>query len=244
MWISFSDLMTALLAVFMLAAVALVFTLTQEQDALAEVRIEAEAAKARGDRFDDLLGTLGTSERVRSEMVLEVQRALAERGIEVEVDPASSVIRVPVDLLGFESGSSDIQPRYRSSALEIGEVIAEVLTTDERYKQLDTVFVEGHTDDVPMEGLHGGNWGLSANRAISLWRLWQDDLRVDLGELAGATGERLFSVSGYADTRPVSTGRKSESSRAANRRIDIRFTEHKLSQEDLSELRDGTDEAP
>lgn len=242
-WISFSDLMTALLAVFMLAAVALVFSLTQEQDALADVRAEAEAAQARGDRFDTMLTSLGTSERIRSEMVLEIQQALHAQGIEVDVDPATSVIRVPVDLLGFESGSSDIQPEHRTNALLIGQVIADVLLTDTRYTQLDTVFVEGHTDDIPMEGLHGGNWGLSANRAISLWRLWEDELSADLGGLTGPTGERLFSVSGYAETRPVSATQSTDAERAANRRIDIRFTEHKLSEEDISALRGAADEA-
>lgn len=243
-WISFSDLMTALLAVFMLAAVALVFSLTQEQDALAQVRIEAEEAKARGDRFDAMLGTLSTSEQIRADMVSEIQAALAARGIAVDVDPANSVIRVPVDLLGFDSGSSEILEGQRSNALVIGEVMADVLLRDERYTQLDTVFVEGHTDDVPIDSLHGGNWGLSANRAISLWRLWEDELATDLGSLAGHTGERLFSVSGYADTRPVVASQVTDADRAANRRIDIRFTEHKLSQEDLSALRDATATGP
>lgn len=239
-WISFSDLMTALLAVFMLAAVALVFSLTQEQDALAQVRTEAEEAKARGDRFDAMLGNLNTNEQLRADMVNEIQAALAARGIAVEVDPASSVIRVPVELLGFDSGSSEIEPAQRGNALTIGEVMAEVLLDGQRYTNLDTVFVEGHTDDVPMDGLHGGNWGLSSNRAISLWRLWEDELPADLGTLTGKTGERLFSVSGYADTRPVSIDQTTDADRARNRRIDIRFAEHKLSQEELDTLRSGS----
>lgn len=247
MWISFSDLMTALLTVFMLAAVALVFSLTQEQDALAQVREEAEEAKAaaqvaqeRGDRFDAMLGSLSSSEQVRAQMVAEIQQKLAAQGIAVEVDAALTVIRVPVELLGFASGSSDIQPQHQGSALAIGTVIADVLTTDERYAQLDTVFVEGHTDDVPMEGLHGGNWGLSANRAISLWRLWDDTLPTDLGGLVGHSGERLFSVSGYAETRPVTAVQTTEAERAANRRIDIRFTEHRFSEEEIAAIRDAT----
>ncbi|SDC39022.1 Flagellar motor protein MotB [Sanguibacter gelidistatuariae] len=252
-WISFSDFMTALLTVFMLAAVALVFSLSQEQDALAQARAEADQAKvaaeeaqARGDRFDTMLSSLGTGEQVRADMVTEIRDTLAARGIHVEVDPATSVLRVPVDLLGFDSGSSEIQPQHEANALIIGEVIADALLKDDRFTLLDTVFVEGHTDDVPMEGLFGGNWGLSANRAISLWRLWQDKLPADLDSLVGHSGERLFSVSGYADTRPVNAVQGSDSDRAANRRIDIRFTEHRLSEEEISGIRDatGTGESP
>lgn len=247
-WISFSDLMTALLTVFMLAAVALVFSLTQEQAALAQVRAEAEQAKAeaeeakaRGDRFDAMLSSLSTSEQVRAEMVTEIQETLASQGIRVEVDAARTVIRVPVELLGFASGSSDIQPQHEGSAVTIGTVIADVLTRDARYSQLDTVFVEGHTDDVPMDSLYGGNWGLSANRAISLWRLWEDRLPTDLGGLVGHSGERLFSVSGYAETRPVNAVQATDVDRAANRRIDIRFTEHRFSEAEIAAIRAADD---
>lgn len=245
-WISFSDFMTALLTVFMLAAVALVFSLSQEQDALAQAKVEVEQAQARGDRFDTMLSSLGTGEQVRADMVTEIRDALAARGIRVEVDTTTSVLRVPVDLLGFDSGSSELLPQHEANALILGEVIAEVLLKDDRFMLLDTVFVEGHTDDVPMDGLFGGNWGLSSNRAISLWRLWQDKLPADLDSLVGHSGERLFSVSGYADTRPVNAVQGSDSDRAANRRIDIRFTEHRLSEEEISEIRDatGTGESP
>lgn len=239
-WISFSDLMTALLTVFMLAAAALVYSLAQEQDALADAKSEAEAAQARNDTFDAMLTTLGTSEQVRGQMVLEIRDALAARGITVEVDPALSVVRVPVELLGFDSGSADIRPENEANAMVIGEVIAQELLEDGRYELLDTVFVEGHTDDVPMDGLFGGNWGLSSNRAISLWRLWEDRLPADLGALVGHSGERLISVSGYADTRPVSQTQVSDGDRAANRRIDIRFTEHRLSEEEIAEIRAAT----
>lgn len=249
MWISFSDFMTALVTVFMLAAVALVFSLTQEQDALVKAKDDAikakaaaEAAKARGDKFDALLGSLGTGEKTRADMVNEIRSKLAAQGIRVDVDPTSSVLRVPVDLLGFDSGSSDISPQHRANALVIGQVISEVLLEDDRYKVLDTVFVEGHTDNQPMTGVFGGNWGLSTNRAIALWRLWEGDLPTGLNTLVGHSGERLFSVSGYADTRPLKRRQATDSDRAANRRIDIRFTEHRLSEKEINAVR-GRDNA-
>ncbi|MBB2922997.1 OmpA family protein [Cellulomonas cellasea] len=246
-WISFSDFMLALLTVFMLAAVALVFSLTEEQNSLKaamleveQAKAEAEQATARSNTFDSMLDSLGTGEQVRSTMVVEIRDALAARGIQVEVDPANSVLRVPVELLGFDSGSSDIRPEHEANALAIGEVIAEVLLTDDRYATLDTVFVEGHTDDVPLDGVFGGNWGLSTDRAIALWRLWEDRLPSRLGGLSGHTGERLFSVSGYGETRPVNAVQDTDDARAANRRIDIRFTEHRLSEEEITAIRAAT----
>lgn len=239
-WIAFSDLFTALVTVFMLAAAALVFSLTQEQDALVRAQAEAERATARGDAFDSVLNDLGNSEQIRASMVVEVRDGLAARGIRVETDAANTVLRIPVALLGFDSGSADIRPEHEANALAIGEVVGEVLLAGDRYQQLDTVFVEGHTDDVPTDATFGGNWGLSTNRAISLWRLWEDELPNDLGSLSGHTGERLFSVSGYADTRPVIAAQYSAEDRAANRRIDLRFTEHRISEQEIAEIRSAT----
>jgi flagellar motor protein MotB len=195
---------------------------------------------ARAKTFDTLLNDLGTSGHARSTMVEKIRKELAVRGIRVDVDPANTVIRVPVDLLGFDSGSAEIRPQHQGSALAIGQVIGDVLIANGGYKQLDTVFVEGHTDDVPIGGIFGGNWGLSTNRAISLWRLWEEKLPNRLGAMRGRTGERLFSVSGYADTRPVVVVQRTANDRAANRRIDIRFTEHRLSEQDIAAIRKAT----
>jgi flagellar motor protein MotB len=238
-WISFSDFMTALVTVFILAAVALVLSLSEEQDALVKAKTEAVSAQARGDRFDTVLNSLGTAERARASMVEEISDELAKRGIKVEVDPSNSVLRIPVDLLGFESGSADISPQHRANALLIGKVISGVLLKGARYRTLDTVFVEWHTDNRPISGVFGGNWGLSANRAISLWRLWEK-LPEGLDSLNGRSGERLFSVSGYGDTRPVTRSQTTNTERALNRRIDIRFTEHRLSEDEIAAVRGGT----
>lgn len=252
-WISFSDFMTALVTVFMLAAVALVFSLSEERDALVKAKNDAmkaaataEAAKARGDRFDAMLTSLGNGEKHRADMVNEIREALAARGIRVEVDPTTSVLRVPVDLLGFESGSADISPKHQANALIIGQVISKVLLKGDRYRVLDTVFVEGHTDNVPMAGVFGGNWGLSTNRAIALWRLWEDRLPTGLNTLVGHSRERLFSVSGYADTRPLKRVQITDAGRALNRRIDIRFTEHRLSEAEINAVRtrNGANSSP
>src|SRR5699024_1515044 len=113
--------------------------------------------------------------------------------------------------------------------------------TNEARKFIDTVFVEGHTDERPYDGLEGtGNWGLSTFRAISLWRLWDQDLPADaqLETLERADGTPLFSVSGYGPTRPITDTQETAAQRAQNRRIDIRFTVTGPTAEDLTEVLD------
>ncbi|UTT60359.1 OmpA/MotB family protein [Cellulosimicrobium cellulans] len=238
-WISFSDLMTSLLTIFMLAAVVLVLSLTQKQEALAT---EQERAEAQQQAFDQTLGSLSEAETVRAQMLVEIRDALAAQGIEVTVSADNSVLSIPTSLLGFEAGSYEIRPQHQQLALTIGDTIAEVLSRDDRYTYLDTVFVEGHTDNTPFPGLEGsGNWGLSTFRAISLWRLWDERLAPErqLDSLQREDGRTLFSVAGYGESRPATATQLTDDERAANRRIDVRFTEKRLSAENLAAILDA-----
>lgn len=235
-WISFSDLMSALLVIFILAVVILVLQLTEKQRALAA---EQETVREQRELFAAQVGTLREAELVRAEMLQEIQENLRAQGIEVIVSENNSVLSIPTALLGFESASYEIEEEFHDVSLAIGTAIADALAKDDRYKHLDTVFVEGHTDNVHFEGLEGtGNWGLSTFRAISLWRLWGEQLPQDkrLDSFVSTTGDPLFSTSGYAETRPATETQDTDAERAANRRIDIRFTVIRPSADDLSEI--------
>jgi len=225
-WISFTDLMTSLLFIFILAVMALMLQLTQQQSALAEQQT----------KFSEQISTLQTAEVVRAQMLEEIQNELKAAGIEVLVTENNSVMSIPSALLGFDAASYDIEKSYEKVSLSIGKAISRAIRKDERLKYLDTVFVEGHTDNVVFDGLEGtGNWGLSTFRAISLWTLWDKKLpeNARLDSMLNIENRPLFSVSGYGQTRPVTKSQDTEKQLAANRRIDIRFT---ITRPDSSEL--------
>ena len=216
-WMSFTDLMAALLFVFILAAAALMLQLVQAREGFA----------AQSQEFSGQVENLRQAENVREEMLMDVQEELHAQGIEVIVSHNGSVISIPSELLGFDRAAYDIDEEYEDVSLAIGTAIADAIADGDRGKYLDTVFVEGHTDNADYEGLEGtGNWGLSTFRAITLWRLWEDELPAEsqLSTLTGPDGQPLFSVSGYGETRPTSEDQSTESGASANRRIDIRFT--------------------
>jgi len=235
-WISFTDLMTAMLTVFILAVVALVVQLTRAEASLAA---EREVAEQQRTQFEGQIQALQAAEDIRAEIVQEVAAELEAQGIEVTVSENNSVLRIPTELLGFDQASHEIRPENQAAALTIGNVLASALQKDDRFQYIDTVFVEGHTDNRAYTGLDGtGNWGLSAFRAISLWQLWEESLPSDaqLGDLRRPDGSPLFSVSGYGETRPVTAAQDTDAELAANRRIEIRFTVVQPTAEDLEEI--------
>lgn len=234
-WMSFSDIMSALLVIFILASVILILQLMEIQKELKERQVQ----------FEQELVELKKAEQVRRTILDEAVEALRKRGIKVEVSENHAVLSIPNDLLGFDTGAYDIHAAYQARALEIGKVINEVISREDRVEFLDTIFIEGHTDNRPLQGFMGkGNWGLSTFRAISLWQFWGSALSPDeqLARLKNKDGKPLFSVSGYGETRPVLVDQQTEDDFKRNRRIDIRFTIRRPDSAQYEQVRERLEE--
>ena len=214
-WMSFSDIMAGLLVIFVLAAVALILELEQ-----------------KSVQWDETIAQIAKAENVRRDILQEIQEELRKKNIKVEISENQSVIPIPADILSFEPRQHAIPEdlEFRMRAREIGRVIYAAITRGDRVNYLDTIFVEGHSDkDAYYNPEIYGNWGLSTLRAISVWNFWnlEDGANVGLDTLKNSDDKKLFSVSGYAETRPdASTLSDPDSvqSKRKNRRIDIRFT--------------------
>lgn len=218
-WMSFSDVMSALLIIFILAAVILIVQLMElEENALTE---------------------LNRADQVRREILNEVKDQLEIRGIRVTVSQNDTVLSIPNDTLGFSTAEYLIGESFVATALQIGEVLSLVIRDDDRIDYLDTVFVEGHTDIRPLNRslMNMDNWGLSAFRAISLWQLWESlPDEISLNSLRNFDNQLLFSVSGYGPSRPVTETQLTEEQFRENRRIDIRFTIRRPDREQIESL--------
>jgi len=210
-WMSFTDMMSALLVVFILAALILILELLETRSSVTEA-----------------IADLDRADQVRRDILVETHDKLKELGIRVEIHENHSVLRIPNELLGFETNEYELQEHYESTARAIGEVLGAALVQGDRLDYINTVFLEGHTDHRPIRGggIEGtGNWGLSALRAIKVWEFWRDELsdELDLASLTNQDGEKLFSVSGYGPTRPVTEHQETEQELAENRRLDLRI---------------------
>jgi flagellar motor protein MotB len=225
-WMSFSDLMSGLLVIFILASVALIIELTQ-----------------KSEQIDESIKELKRAEEARRDILHDIKDELAKYNIYVEIVENDTVLRIPESTLSFQSAQDSLpqDERTQEEVKIIGIALHKAIMTDERWKYLDTVFVEGHTDSVGIWYRGKGNWGLSADRAISIWKLWQTELNVkpNLNELRNHNGQLLFSVSGYADTRRIDLIEETDEQRARNRRIDIRFTVKKPKIEDFENAKKG-----
>jgi flagellar motor protein MotB len=227
-WISFSDIMAGLLAIFILTLVTLMIQLHYQ------IAITKETQK----KVEQALEELSRVNEIRKDLLEEIQADLLRKNIKVEIRENNSVLRIPDDQLYFKSGEYYIPKEKTTLVDEVGSVLEKALNKKERMQFIDTIFIEGHTDSRPYRKQEMGNWGLSSYRSIAIWKFWTETpgKQISFTEMKNKNGKNMFSVSGYADTRRVELDEDTASKRKRNRRIDLRFTMKTPDTGDLKKL--------
>lgn len=206
--VSISDLMSGLLAIFILVLAYFILN------------------------FSQATAQLTQNDVTRAELLRFMQTELEREGIKVSIDEQHGVLRIPDGVL-FDVGLADVKPQGRDVITKLGGVLEVALEKEQFKGRVETIFIEGHTDNVPISnGLFPSNWELSTKRAINTW-LVMSGSNPRLPWFPNDKGELIFSVSGYADTRPIASN-DTEDGRLKNRRIDIRFSMTPPSEEDTS----------
>ena len=170
-----------------------------------------------------------TTEEVRANILEEIEKRMQARGLPIILDLNNGVVRLPESLL-FASGQWELLPEGKQAVEALAEVMAEVLPCaaestiacawEPQPVKLDTVLIEGHTDNRPFNSPQGfTNWELSAFRSIAVYKTMMDAVPSLAQAIMNPNRQPLVGVSAYADRRPTSA-----IALDPNRRIDVRFT--------------------
>ncbi len=212
----YSDLMTLLLAVFIV-----LFAVSQ---------IDAKKAQDMSERFSETMmdqnyveSVKNSSGKMEGEQQATAPKPVTEaeqmEALKAELDEKmtqehmTGSVSTSIDKRGlvislnnamfFEPGSAEIKKEYEMTLIGISDLMGNI----DNY-----IRVEGHTDNVPMNSeLYPSNWDLSVARATSVVRLFYGRSGVD--------PEKLIAV-GYGEYRPIADN-STEEGRKKNRRIDI-----------------------
>lgn len=217
-WMSFSDIMTGLLFIFLLIIMTMMYLNREENTRYRDLQ-EREAAlnekiklmAEREHKLEEHIKTVNSQikepEEKTHEIMALITSDLKRKGINVSLDKKNNVIHVLDSELKFESGEYSIPGQYDQTVRiltdEISSVLMKNADSGNRIHFIDTIFIEGHTDKVFYNNSRlFGNWGLSTLRAISVWNTMNEYSEKSLEKYRNTDGRPLFSVSGYADMRP------------------------------------------
>lgn len=150
-WVSFSDLMSGLLVIFILASVALIIQLTEARiefeaemtQKREELKKEQEAARKLQAEVTQLkeelrlaklkirkdIDELKNAERARIEILQEVRKKLALQNITVEIVDNDTVLRIPETTLTFSPNSYELpaNANLRQAVAAIGAALHEAV---------------------------------------------------------------------------------------------------------------------
>jgi chemotaxis protein MotB len=224
--------------------------LAAERDALIVERDRLDAARAELER---LVAALGQREATRTRLLRALELELARRDVSVSLEPENGVLRLPEELL-FDSGEAVLRPGAASALSVLAAALARALPCyadpagapgcpPAATPILETLLVEGHTDDVPLRAADfRDNWDLGAQRAVNTFRALTE-AAPSLATLRNARGEPLLGVASYEARRPIVAG-SDEASRRRNRRIDLRFVVAAPRLPELETILGGASTAP
>lgn len=164
----------------------------------------------REARVSELEGILSRKDAAVDSLKKRITNALlgfADKGISVYEKNGKVYLSLEESLL-FPSGSTKVQPE----GIDALKKLAQALESNQDIN----VMVEGHTDDVTMNGKGEikDNWDLSVMRATSIVKILLENGKIDPTRLM---------ASGVSEYDPVDPG-KSPEARQKNRRTDIILT--------------------
>lgn len=210
---SASDLMIGLLFVFIILVVVL--ALEQRRQA---IEIEAAKNELRGqaDPRGKVTGTIG--------------QAMLAAMPTVRIDPVTGVISLPEDVL-FPIGRAELGAQGRAALRAAVDGLVEVLPCyvanqkvasgcagNRAGHEIDTIYIEGHTDSRPMARGAYDNTSLSLDRARAVHAALVE--QSPLSGYRNRLAQPLFSFSAYGDKRLLPGIDPTD---ARNRRVDLRI---------------------
>ena len=143
-WMSYADLMSAMLMVF---ALLLMLVILDYKEVLSQKEEEIKEVVS-----------------VKAEIIQALSEAFKESNMAIDIDEQTGAIRLPGNIL-FESNSFEISSEGKVFLNQFVPVYLGILMQKQFQDEISSIIIEGHTDQ---NGSYMYNMGLSQNRAYSV----------------------------------------------------------------------------
>ena len=173
---------------------------------LETARKELEKVSGRVKELEAELRKKDSAVILLKDAIIKALAGFEKLDVKVEYRNGKVYVILPEKLL-FKSGSTSVDPKGQEALIELAKAL--------NRKADVQVAVEGHTDNVPMNGeTIKDNWDLSVLRATSIAKIMINE---------GKLSAKRISANGRGETIPVATNDTPEG-RAKNRRTEIILT--------------------
>lgn len=239
-WQSYSDMMAALLLVFILIVFAVIQKLQTQQDEIAakqaivdkqKITIEKLGGDADGGttKFEEMEKKVSRIIGVKAEIIENLRKELDN--VNLEIDGQTGAIQFDSEIL-FDTDKSNLKASGKKELDRFMKGYFKVLLNDKFKDNIAEIIVEGHTDT---DGTYDYNLELSQKRALSVARYCLNSKNLDLDSDQKQDLRRMITANGRSFSNPI---RKSDGSIDKNKSRRVVFQFRLKDDEMIQQLQD------
>lgn len=239
-WQSYSDMMAALLLVFVLIVFAVIQKLQTQQDEIAakqaivdkqKITIEKLGGDADGGttKFEEMEKKVSRIIGVKAEIIEDLRKELDN--VNLEIDGQTGAIQFDSEIL-FDTDKSNLKASGKKELDRFMKGYFKVLLNDKFKDNIAEIIVEGHTDT---DGTYDYNLELSQKRALSVARYCLNSKNLDLDSDQKQDLRRMITANGRSFSNPI---RKSDGSIDKNKSRRVVFQFRLKDDEMIQQLQD------
>ena len=226
-WQSYSDMLAALLLVFILIMFAAIQKMESQQDALAyqQQTIEKQRITIQslgGDSGSETQKLQEMEEQVseiigvKSEIIENLRQEL--KGVDLEIDSQTGAIQFNSEIL-FDTDKSTLKASGKKELNKFLKGYFKVLLDSEFSDNIAEIIIEGHTDT---DGSYNYNLELSQKRALSVAKYCLNSEELDLTSKQKKKLPKIITANGRSYSNPI-TKDNGEIDKAKSRRVVFQF---------------------
>ncbi len=211
-WQSYSDMMAALLLMFVLI---MAFTLAQSLRTFEEQRKVLEERQQMIDLQQEQIGKLIG---VKSEIINELSLAFKDSDLNIKIDPQTGAITLDSSIL-FALGSSNLSKEGQEFVKEFFPQYISALLSEEYKDYIAEIIIEGHTDT---KGTFMFNLALSQDRAYEVAKYCLDERKTVLPPEQLDDLRKIITANGRSYSNPI-YNEDGTINADESRRVEIKF---------------------
>lgn len=177
--------------------------LKNREQKMQQLQTDLVSREAKVNELQQVINAKDSAVNALKNNLTQALLGFKDAGLEVNIKDGKVYVSLSEQLL-FASGSTVVDKKGKEAIVKLASILSQ---------QPDiNILVEGHTDDVPMNGVQiKDNWDLSVLRANSIVRILSGEGKID--------PKRIIS-SGRSEYLPLDPGKNAEA-RKKNRRTEI-----------------------